>query len=345
MNSWLSLWELAHKPTEYFFSFMLALCLCLRLTPIVRRAAIQYDIIDHPDGRLKKHRNPVAYLGGLSVYLSFLFTLAITFDFTREVLGLLLAGTIIVMLGIVDDLKQLSPRLKLAGQAIAVFVLIKSGIYIKIVFLPYSFSLLLTFFWLMAIINAFNIIDVMDGLSSGVGLVTACMLFVVALFNDRPMIAILTISLAGALLGFLRYNFEPASMYLGDMGSMFIGIMLGALAMIGSYTANNNLGCFAPMIILGVPLFDTLFVMYIRWRRKMPIIYGSPDHFALRLRKWRLSTRQTVLLSYAASLLLGLLGLAMMLVSSMITSLGIIIFVVISALVLGFFLKKVDMTM
>jgi len=329
----------------YVFSFLFALCLCLRLTPIVRKAAIKYDIVDHPDDKLKKHQNPVAYLGGLSVYLSFLFTLALTFDFSREVLGLLLSGTIIVMLGVVDDLRPLSPRLKLVGQAIAVFVLMKSGIYIKVVFLPVTVCLIITFFWLMATTNAFNIIDIMDGLSTGVGLIIAGVLFVVAVLNERPMIAVLTISLAGVLLGFLKYNFEPASMYLGDMGSMFIGLMLGALSMVGSYTENNSVGCLAPLVILGLPLFDTLFVIYIRWRRGMPVIYGSPDHFALRLRKWKLTTKQTVILSYAVSLLLGLSGIAMMLSPSIIISLGIVLFFMISGLVVAWFLKKVEMMM
>jgi len=329
----------------YFFSFVLALCLCLYMTPIVIEAAIKYDIVDRPDGRLKSHKKPTAYLGGLSVYLAFLFTLAITFDFSREVLGLLLSGTIIVLLGIIDDLRALGPKLKLTGQAIAVFVLMKSGIYIKIVFLPQVVCLILTFLWLMTIINAFNIIDVMDGLSTGTGLIIAGVLFVVAVLNERPIIAVLTISIAGALLGFLKHNFVPASIYLGDAGSMFIGLMLGSLAMVGSYTENNNCGCLAPLIILGIPLFDTLFVMYIRWRRGIPVIYGSPDHFALRLRKWKLSTKQTVLVSYGVSLLLGLLGIGMMLSYSNIISLGILLFIMFSALISGYFLKKINMTM
>lgn len=330
---------------EYIFSFVLALCLCLYMTPIIIEAALKYDIVDHPDSNLKTHRTPVAYLGGIAVYLSFLFTLALTFDFSREVLGLLLSGTIIALLGIIDDLRPLGPKVKLAGQAIAVFVLMKSGIYIQVIFLPTPLCLLLTFLWLMTTINAFNIIDIMDGLSAGVGLMIALVLFVVAVLNGNYMIAVLTISLAGSLLGFLRYNFEPARIYLGDTGSTFLGLMLGSLAMIGSYTGNNNAGCLAPPVILGIPLFDTAFVMYIRWRRGMPVIYGSPDHFALRLRKWRLSTKQTVLTSYAGSLALGLIGIAMMLSTSAILSLAILVCIVACALVTGCLLKKIDMKM
>jgi len=329
----------------YAFTFLLSFGVCLYITPIVIEAAIKYDIVDRPDAKLKTHQRPTAYLGGISVYLAFLFALALTIKFSEVVLGLLLASTIIILLGIIDDLRPLSPQLKFIGQAIAVLVLIKSGIYMRIVFVPTAVCLLLTFWWLMAVINAFNIIDVMDGLSSGNGLIISLVLFVVALLNGRPMIAVITIAMSGALLGFLRHNFSPATIYLGDAGSMFLGMMLGSLAMIGSYTDRNNLGCLAPVIILGVPLFDTALVMYIRWRRGLSVIYGSPDHFALRLRKWRLSTRQTVLLSYAVSLVLGGLGIGMMLSPTGMRAGGIMLFVMAAGLLAGYALKKIDMTM
>jgi len=121
--------------------------------------------------------------------------------------------------------------------------------------------------------------------------------------------------------------------------------MLGSLAMIGSYTGNNDAGCLAPPVILGIPLFDTAFVMYIRRRRGMPVIYGSPDHFALRLRKWRLSTKQTVLTSYGVSLALGLLAIAMMLSTSAMLSLAILAGITACALLAGYLLKKIDMRM
>jgi UDP-GlcNAc:undecaprenyl-phosphate GlcNAc-1-phosphate transferase len=327
------------------FSFIFALSLSLYITPLVRKGAVQYDIVDRPDGKLKNQKEPVAYLGGLSIYLAFLLTLALTFELSREVLGILLSGTIVVILGIIDDFKVLPPKIKFIGQAIAVLVLLKSGIFIKLVFLPVWLSLALSFTWLMAITNAFNIIDVMDGLATGIACIASFILFIVAMLNGHLVIAILTISLAGALLGFLRYNFEPAKIYLGDTGSMFIGLILGALSMIGTYTQHNVIACFAPAIILGIPLFDTLFVIYIRWRRGMPIIYGSPDHFALRLRKWHLSTRQTVLLSYLANSILGALSIIMLLTSYTVISLGIIIAIVLSGIFLGLFLKRIDMTL
>jgi len=324
---------------------MLSLGLSLYVTPIVRKGALLYDIVDRPDGKLKNHKDPVAYLGGVAVYLAVLLTLALTFDLSREILGILLSGTIIVILGIIDDFKVLPPKIKFIGQAIAAFVLIKSGIYIKLVFLPLWLNLILSFLWLMVITNAFNIIDVMDGLAAGIGCLVAIILFIVAIMNQHVLIAILTIALAGSLLGFLRYNFEPAKIYLGDTGSLFIGLLLGALSMIGSYTQNNIVACLSPVIILGIPIFDTVFVVYIRWRRGIPIIYGSPDHFALRLRKWRFSTIQTVIMSYAASLILGLLAIVMLLVPSNLAALGIILVSLLGGISLAVFLKRINMSL
>ena len=324
---------------------MLSLGLSLYITPIVRKGALLYDIVDRPDGKLKNHKDPVAYLGGIAVYLAVLLTLALTFDLSREILGILLSGTIIVILGIIDDFKVLPPKIKFIGQAIAAFVLIKSGIYIKLVFLPLWINIILSFLWLMVITNAFNIIDVMDGLATGIGCLVSIILFIVAIMNQHVLIAILTIALAGALLGFLRYNFAPAKIYLGDTGSLFIGLLLGALSMIGSYTQNNTIACLSPVIILGIPIFDTVFVTYIRWRRGIPIIYGSPDHFALRLRKWRFSTVQTVILSYAASLILGLLAIVMLLLPSNLAALGIILVLLLGGLSLAVFLKRINMSL
>ena len=329
---------------ECFFSFILAVGLSLYITPIVIEAALKYDIVDRPDGKLKTHDTPTAYLGGLAVYLAFLFTLALTFDFSSEVLGILLAGSMIVMLGVIDDLRPLGPGLKLLGQAVAVLVLMRAGLYIKIAVLPPGTGLVLTFFWLMATINAFNIIDIMDGLCPAVACIASAVLFIVALINRQTMMAILAVSLGGALIGFLRYNMRPARIYLGDAGSMLLGITLGALAMMGRYSDRNPVGYFAPLLILGVPLFDTAYVMMLRWRQGIPVIQGSPDHFALRVRRAGFSVRATVLLSCAAGGGLGLLGLASMLVRSTGAALAIIGAAALVLVIAGGCLMRIDMT-
>jgi len=327
----------------YFFIFMLAVCSCLYITPIVINAALTYDIVDRPDGNLKQHQRPVAYLGGIAIYLSFLATLALTFDFSREVLGLLLAATIVILLGIIDDLKPLGPKIKLVGQIIAVFVLIKCGIYIKIAILPDWLGMLMTFVWMLAVINAFNIIDIMDGLSAGTAMIASLVLFVIAVITSHYMMAVMSLALAGALLGFLRYNFQSATIYLGDAGSMFIGLMLGTLAMIGVYTEHNQAGYLAPLVILGVPLYDIMLVMYLRWRKGMPVIQGSHDHFALRLRKSGLSTRQTVVITYAAAGLLGAAGLGMQLAPTAMLSLVLFCCVAVCGFGLSLWLIRIRM--
>jgi len=294
----------------YALTLILSFLLALYITPIMREAALRFDIVDRPDGNLKTHGEPVPYLGGLAVYLSFLVAVALVYDFDQVVLGLLLGGTLVVIIGLIDDFGFLSPQVKLVGQLVAVAVLIKSGIYIKLEFLPKVngvpvVAYILSVLWLVGLTNAFNIIDVVDGLASTVAAAAAAVLFGVAVWNDRPTIAVLTLALAGALIGFLRYNRHPARIYLGDTGSLFIGFMLGALAMIGSYTPNNDMAWAAPIVILGVPIFDTFLVMFLRWRKGRPVMFGSPDHYPLRLRKMGWSVSGVVALSAVVTLLLG----------------------------------------
>jgi UDP-GlcNAc:undecaprenyl-phosphate GlcNAc-1-phosphate transferase len=278
----------------YIVTFLLSLILSLYLTPVMRRAALQFGIVDRPDGRLKKQRKPMPYLGGIAIYLSFLLALAFSFRFDQVLLGLLLAGTIILLLGFIDDLGFLKTWVKVAGQLIAILVLVKSGIFIKLVFLPIYVRIPLTFLWLVGMINAFNIIDVMDGLSGGVALFACLAFFSVSLLNGRITIAIVAITLAGSLLGFLRYNFTPASIYMGDTGSMFLGFMIGALAINGSYTEKDVLGFLAPIVILGIPIFDTVQVIVARLRKGIPFYRGSPHHYALLLRTAGLSVKEVI---------------------------------------------------
>ena len=325
-------------------SFALAAILAHVFTPLAIRIAVDYGLVDRPDGKLKQHVDPVPYLGGMAVYLAFLLTLAMVYTFNQQVLALLLAGTIVVLLGLVDDIGALSPRAKFLGQSLAIIALMKAGIVIEIAFLPWWAAYPLTFIWLLGITNAFNIIDIVDGLSAGVGLIGALALLVVAIINNNLQIAILTATLAGSLFGVLRYNFDPARIYLGDTGSLFIGLNLGALAMIGRYTENNPAAVVVPVVILGVPIFDTLFVMYIRRRRGISMFLGSPDHFALRLRRWALTKRQTVLLSYAVAILLAVTGI-LVIVLPFSASITLLLALVLAALVAAYALKKIDMTL
>ena len=299
----------------YLLTFTLAFLVAWYGVPIARQAALKYGIVDAPDGRLKHQKEPVPYFGGLAIYLAFLMSVAFTFEFRHDVLGIILGGTIVVMLGLIDDFGVLTPGTKLVGQLLAVFVLIKSGIRIEIAAFPEWLDLLLTVFWMVGLINAFNLLDIMDGLSAGIGAVSASFLLVVAILQGDQTIAVMLVALLGSLLGFLKYNWHPARVYMGDTGAMFIGLLLGAMTMIERYPSDHPLSLLTPVFILGVPIFDTLFVMYIRYRRGLPIFWGSPDHIAIRLRHWGLSVPQIVITSYVATAVMGMIGLAMLSVS------------------------------
>ncbi len=326
-------------------SFCISLALSLWFVPRVRAAALRVGFVDRPDGRLKHQREAVPYLGGLAVYLAFLVSIALTFELSQEVLGLLLASALVVVFGLVDDLGALSPWVKLAGQILACAVLIRSGIYIKLAFLPLWAALPLTVLWLLATTNAFNLIDIMDGLSAGVAAIAALAIFVLTATAGRLAPSIMCLALAGALLGFLRYNFEPARIYLGDTGSQFIGLLLGAVAMNNGITERNIVAALVPIVILGVPLFDMLFVMHVRALRGLPVMLGSPDHVALRLRKWRLTTKQTVIASYAAASLLGGAGLLLTRLPSDQAALWLMLALMLTACGLAVWLKRIDMTL
>ena len=298
---------------QLILGFLLAFGLATVGTPMAREAARRFGVVDRPDNHLKRHGEPVAYLGGLAVFMAFLLSLGMIFQFDRELLALLLASTITATLGLIDDFGVLTPKAKVLGQMVAVFVLIKAGVVVELAFLPWWARYAVTILWLVGLSNAFNLVDIMDGLASGLALIAASFLLVVALLNGRAVVAAFTVALIGALLGFLRYNFFPATIYLGDCGSLFIGFTLGALAMVMDYTTVNPLGFVAPLLFLAVPIVDTAYVTVLRLRAGRKIWFGSPDHHPLRLRR-RLggSTPRTVVWIYVVALVLGGLGLVIM---------------------------------
>ena len=273
-----------------------------------RRVALRYRILDQPDGKLKRQAQPVPYMGGVIIYFAFISPISLMFAFNQQLLGILFASSILLLVGLFDDLKALTPGIKFLFQVVATYILLKSGIVIDLVLFPKWLDLALSFFWILTAINAFNIIDIMDGLAASVGALSALAIFVVSLYSHDFLISILALSLAAALLAFLKFNWEPARIYLGDAGSMVLGLILGSLAMMVSYTRFNRLAFLSGLFVLGIPLFDLAYVIILRLLKgKMPFL-GSPDHFALRLRKkmnW--SAHKTV--SAIVFLQLGLCGL------------------------------------
>ena len=300
---------------KYIPVFAGAFALSLLLTPVVRAAALKFGIVDRPDKNLKSHSAPVAYFGGIAIFLSFLGVLLIV---SRGKLtgfhGLLIGSGLIFALGLIDDMNKLSVSVKFFVQASAAIVLVFSGIKVDFFGNP-ALNIVVSVLWTVGITNAFNLLDIMDGLSSGVAIIAGLVFFALGFAYGKVFSPSASLALAGACLGFLVFNFPPAKIFMGDAGSLFIGFMLAALSMTESYSSHNKLAVLAPLLILGVPLFDTLFVMWMRWRQGKPVYYGSPDHFPLRLRRAGLSLRQVLFVSYSAAGLLGLAGFAVTLLS------------------------------
>lgn len=266
-------------------SFVLAFLLTLYGTPIAQKVAFKYEILDRPDGRLKKQKAPVPYMGGVIIYFAFISPVGLFFPFSRELLGILFAGSTILIVGLFDDLKAMTPAIKFLFQVVATYILIKSGIRISLYFLPSWLNVVLTFFWILSIINAFNIIDIMDGLASSVAALSCLTIFVISLYDKNFVISILSLGLAASLIGFLKFNWEPAKIYLGDAGSMFIGLVIGALTIWGDYSRYNDIAFVSGLLVLGIPIFDLVYVIILRLLKKKSPFFGSPDHFALRLKK------------------------------------------------------------
>ncbi|MCB9896370.1 MAG: undecaprenyl/decaprenyl-phosphate alpha-N-acetylglucosaminyl 1-phosphate transferase [Planctomycetes bacterium] len=300
----------------YGLAFLTALSLVLFVTPLTIRVAINFKIHDAPDGRLKKHTQPTPYLGGLAVASGFVIAfglLSTPASAKDQAMGILAGGFMVLLLGLYDDLTNLKPGVKFLGQLLAAVVIWKAGVQVNIGGLPWWANMGLTLLWITGVTNAFNIIDIMDGLASGVAFIAAIFLFAIALLiEDAPVVPFMAITLAGALLGYLRFNFNPARIFLGDTGSLFVGFMIGSLSMLVSYTDHNRLALATPVVLLAVPIFDTAFVAWHRARKGIPFFRGSPDHFALRLRHAGLSVRQVVLRVYAVSVTLG--GVALLIV-------------------------------
>src|SRR5436190_1962951 len=238
---------------RYSIGFVLSFVFALCFTPMMRKAALQLGIVDKPDGKLKQHGNTIPYLGGIAVFAAFLFAVAVFPDFNDgETLGLLLAGCIALLVGLIDDFGALTPSQKLLGQALAALVLIKSGTYIKLAFLPIYVAVPLTIFWILAVTNAFNIIDIMDGLASGVAAVAAISIAAANYMAGRDSQAFLAVVLAGAVVGFLRHNFHPARIFLGGTALLMSQIRLEwAVATMGG---TMSLACLTAYLLMKVDM-------------------------------------------------------------------------------------------
>jgi len=290
----------------FIFQFIFSFILAFILTPFIRLIAKKYGIVSQVNDD-RWGRDPVPLLGGVSIWITFILLTLFTADISNEIIAIFIGSSGIFLLGFVDDVFGLNPQFKLVGQIIISSLIITSGIMIRII--PYPvISIPLTIFWIVGITNAFNLLDNMDGLSAGIAFIASIILFIFSLKDGNLAVASLAIIISGSTLGFLKYNFKPASIFMGDCGSMFIGFILAILAILGTWQhATNLVGTLLfPLLVLGIPIFDTSFVTVTRKLRSIPVSQGGRDHISHRLVSLGLSEKKAIVFLYIFSLSIGL---------------------------------------
>jgi UDP-GlcNAc:undecaprenyl-phosphate GlcNAc-1-phosphate transferase len=279
-------------------AFAVALVTGLVLTPLIRRIAIRFEILDRPLSPIKTHTHPVPYLGGVAVFLSFALSMLIirlNTAFPSGTLtalrGLLTGGAVIFLLGLIDDVRDhgLHYRTKFLFQICAACMAILFGIRIRFIH-PTWMADVLTIVWIVGITNAFNLIDIMDGLASGVAGVATLAFLLIALPTEEIYVNVASAALCGSVLGFFPYNISKRfRIFMGDCGSLLLGYICSLLALGTSYSKTNQWAVFAPLLILCLPIFETCLLFVARVRKGISPFLGSKDHFALRMEMlgWR----------------------------------------------------------
>lgn len=297
--------------TTFMLIFASALVLAIGGTPVARRLALRMGIIDQPNAR-KLHVSPIPLLGGLAIYGAFIAALLLFGDRYRldELVSILVGASLMSFLGVWDDRRSLSPLLKLLGQFLAASMLVLSGVYIGT--FPWdAVNIAATLGWVVVITNAMNLLDNMDGLSGGVGATAAIFFLLLAAMNDQYLVGALSAALVGACLGFLVYNFNPASIFMGDAGSLFLGFILAAVGIKLRFPEGLQIVTWmVPVLILGLPLFDTALVIISRLRRGLnPLTTPGKDHVSHRLVAMGYTRREAVLVCYLICAGLGVVAL------------------------------------
>jgi UDP-GlcNAc:undecaprenyl-phosphate GlcNAc-1-phosphate transferase len=294
-----------------------ALALSLALTPLMRWLALRFNILDRPITQVKTHRAPVPYLGGVAISIALVVSLVAARFLTNfptgtlhDLRGILVGGILILLLGLVDDItpKGLSYRWKFVVQTVAAVCVMSFNVRIHFV-QPWWLSEVITLLWFVAVMNAVNIVDIMDGLASGIAVIACLGFLFISLPSEQIYVNFLSAASAGAILGFMPYNLSRRfKIFMGDAGSLMVGFLLAALSVGTSYTRVNNLAVFAPILILWLPLFDITLVSILRLRKGMSPFLGSKDHYALRLEKFGFLRQEILGISYASAVLLTFLA-------------------------------------
>jgi len=263
-------------------AFLIALAVSYIATPLIAKFALKINFVDHPSGK-KVHTQPTPLLGGAAIYFSFITALSLAAHADKVFIGVLVGGTVIMVIGVIDDKFKLAPRFKLLGQIIAALITVMMGVQVAFIKIPFI-SMLFTFIWLIGMTNAFNLIDNINGLSGGIAAISSFFFGVLAFIHGDMIIAVASLALMGACLGFLRYNFPKADIFMGDTGSLFLGFTLASIAVAGSWeTSSVTTSLAIPILILGYPIFDVALVTVTRLLEGRPISMGGKDHSSHRL--------------------------------------------------------------
>lgn len=311
-------------------AFLLGFLYTLLLVPVVKRLAVACGALDKPNAR-KVHHEPIPLWGGLGIafgyvlsmatviWLSSSFRQAVTPAMVSQLTGMTLGGLMIVAVGMIDDRFGMPAKVKLALQLLIGGFMIWYGIKIDYITVPFYGviflapwqSVCVTLFWIAGITNALNLIDGLDGLLAGVSLTVASVFFVVSLIKGQFVIVLVMACLAGCSLGFLRYNFNPAQIFMGDTGSLFFGLMFAGWSIIGLLKSTATFAFLLPIFLMAVPIFDTTFAIVRRLWAHKPIFQADKGHLHHRLLALGLSQRQVVLIIYAINTVFGVCGLAL----------------------------------
>src|SRR6266851_4614769 len=312
----------------FFAIFFLSLLFSFILTRYVRDFASRRGWVAVPSQERHLHSTPLPRLGGVAIFISFVLSMLAAAAMARYIpnlhsafsvktlLTVLVPATVVFLLGVYDDLRPVGPYVKFAVQGLAATMLFIGGLRIlniPVLFgehqLPWFVGLPLTILWVLAITNAFNLIDGLDGLAAGSALFSTLVAFVVTLLNGYSLVTVMTIALAGAILGFLRYNFNPATIFLGDSGSLFIGFLLSALALAGAQKAPTIVAVAIPVVSFGLPILETSLSILRRLISGRPVFTADREHIHHKLLQHGLTHRQVVIVLYAVSAVFAMLSL------------------------------------
>jgi UDP-GlcNAc:undecaprenyl-phosphate/decaprenyl-phosphate GlcNAc-1-phosphate transferase len=312
----------------FLATFLLALLSAFVLTRYVRDFAVAHGWVTVPTQERHLHSSPLPRLGGVAIYLSFSACMVMAAVWStlhprlqanfslKTLLTIVVPATLIFLLGVYDDMRGLGPYVKFSVQGIAATMLFMGGlriVNIPVLFgdhqLPWLIGWAFTVLWVLAITNAFNLIDGLDGLAAGSALFSTLVAFVVALLDGPSLVTVLTVALAGAILGFLRYNFNPATIFLGDSGSLFIGFVLSALALEGAQKAPTIVAVAIPVVSFGLPILETSLSIVRRLISGRPVFTADREHIHHKLLQHGMTHRQVVILLYGVSAVFAMLSL------------------------------------